>query len=201
MATFRFIQPRTDKGQFARFESEIARTLEEEAKLFQEEVAAIIEEKILRPDESTGRLVEGTLAAFNRKVTPSTWRVGIPSELRAHELKYFRTIEEGSLAVWRHPFVGTPLKFNPQGFGPNAAGASTSFRSFSRGETKVHRVADHTVRFGGGTARNQAKSPRIVFVTHEIAPMHAYRDAFIAGGWQARILRDFSQSIGRNFLK
>lgn len=191
MGEIRFHQPRDPLGQFAKFEAEIHRQLEREAEQYQQEVADKIKSQIIRPTDSTGRLVQVTLDPQNRKVTPSTWRVGIASFLNKSQAKYWRTVEQGSLAVWKRPFIGTPLRFNSAGFP-----GGRQFRSFPKG-TKFR--GDSFSVFGAPNANGQGAGFRVVTVKHEIVGQDSYRKAFVEGNWEARIRRDFKQSVGRYF--
>ena len=58
---------------------------------------------------SSGRLAKASAAPEN--ATVELFRVGIgnPRWLDRSQAKYWRTFESGSAAVWKRPFIGTPL--------------------------------------------------------------------------------------------
>jgi hypothetical protein len=192
MAEARFIQPRGKSGKgnagsFLGFEQEVKNLVRKEALEFQAQVAERIDREILRPKDSTGRLVAVTQMPGNHDIGSSVWRVGIKSFLDKSDAKYARTIEFGSLAVWRKPFRGTPLRFI--GDGPNRP-----FRSFPKGT----RPGATTARSGKGRS-SPFRGAKVVYVTKEIDPMHAYKRTFEENHWEQRIRKDFSQVIKNLF--
>ena len=141
------------QGNLLRINQELAREV-------QAAVVANIQARILRRAASTNRLVTVTAAPENATGTFDTIRVGNEDFLNRSIAKYWRTIEEGSADVWGRPFVGTQLY--PVGPGrppfPVPHGARPGLRTF------------------GGEDLKWMDGRRYV-VKHEIAPMHAYRDA------------------------
>lgn len=129
------------------------------AEITQATVVQLVRERITRPSVSSGRLLSVTANPAN--VQHDTWSlaVGIPKYLDRSMARYWRTFEQGSAAVWSHPFVGTQLM--PKGPGkppfPVAHGAIPGLRTTKKilpwmnGERYV--------------------------VKHEIEPRNAYRDA------------------------
>lgn len=146
-------------GQFATAE-QLTGVNRQIAQELQASVVANIQARILRPGASTNRLVRATAAKSN--ITVSGDRIGVGNEkwLNSRAL-YWRTIEEGSAAVWKRPFIGTQLY--PQGPGkapfPVARNQSPGLRTFS------------------GDEKGWMDGERWV-VKKEIEPMHAYADAF-----------------------
>jgi hypothetical protein len=127
----------------------------------QASVVANIQARIKRPGASTNRLVKVTADPENARWSTDRVNVGNVEFLDGSVAKYWRTIESGSAAVWSRPFKGTQLY--PKGPGrapfPVAHGASPGLRTF------------------GGNELPWMDGERYV-VKKEIAPMHAYRDAF-----------------------
>lgn len=131
------------------------------AEIVQASVVRLISERMepTRRPASTGRLLEATANPANAQYDTWSLGVGIPSYLnRSPVVKYWRTFEEGSAAVWKHPFTGTQLY--PKGPGkapfPVAHGAIPGIRT----TRKILPWMD---------------GERYV-VKHEIAPRNAYRD-------------------------
>jgi hypothetical protein len=94
------------------------------AQQLQGRVASLIDDQIIWRTESTGRLVNNTEAPEN--ATSDTWSlaVGNPTFLNASTSKYWRTVEQGSAATWKHPFIGTHLwgRFGKGGKGGGLTG-------------------------------------------------------------------------------
>lgn len=118
--------------------------------------------RINRSDASTGHLVNVTADPGNVRYTKDIVQVGIPSFLDKSAAKYWRTFEEGSAAVWSHPFVGTHL------FGMAGTGFPTK-----HGEYPGLRTVDE--HFTLGTNKAGRELGRIFVVQHEIAPANIYR--------------------------
>lgn len=73
-----------------------------------------LQKSIVRRGVSTGRLVRATAAEGNiyqagNIFSTASWGVGVASFLDQSQAKYWRTIEDGSAAIWRHPFVGMKI--------------------------------------------------------------------------------------------
>jgi hypothetical protein len=124
----------------------------------QAQVVSNIESRITRPSASSGRLSAVTANPRNAQYDTFSIAVGVRSYLDRSTAKYWRTIEEGSAAVWRHPFIGTQLM--PKGNNP--------------GYPVAHGIVP-------GIRTTQAQLPwmdgKRFVVKREIAPMYAYRDA------------------------
>jgi len=117
-------------------------------------------DRFKRPSVSTGRLLKVTADPrnyiFDQTNQTFGFSFGIPRYLNASIAKYWRTIEEGSGRVWKHPFKGTQIAiFDP------------SFPS-----TKIRTVTKKS------KARIKARGLPKVLVGHEIAPQNAYADAW-----------------------
>lgn len=181
---------RMPKVDVAKFEQQVNLMLQREAIEFQEQVAGYIGGHKKRPGDSTGRLQEVTSMPGNRVVFKTVWRVGIPKFLNESQAKYWRLIEQGSAGLYAHGkgFRGTPLRLRPGGFP-----GGRPFRSI--GPANAHLPND--VWRGTGTNRTRIQS--LVFVSHEIQPMNAYRTVFAEFNWRERVRREFQQVVGRNF--
>lgn len=120
-------------------------------------VVSNIRGRLRRPAASTNRLVTVTAAPQNTRVYTDRVQVGMPAFLDNSTAKYWRTIEEGSAAVWSRPFVGTPLSF---------VGGKRSSVPFPVARQQTPGI------------RTTAPGRRaFTYVTREIAPQNAYRDA------------------------
>lgn len=106
-----------------------------------------IENQLLRPGQSTGRLVRASAHHENVRFDAFSVGIGVTPWLDK-SAQYWRTIEEGSAAVWSRPFIGTPLAHS------------------SKGRTSANLV---TTKFRTGKG---------MVVQHEIAPMHIYAEVF-----------------------
>lgn len=110
-----------------------------------------------RASASTGRLLYATAASGNRRFDTWSMGVGVPKFLDSTQAKYWRTFEEGSLAVWKRPFIGTQLlqfKKNPSRF-PSAHG------------TDLRTAGDNFFGYQGGEGRFVVKK--------EIEPANIYK--------------------------
>lgn len=170
------LRPRTKSGTFAPFSSSYKDIMQQQAQEFQGDVVAVMQRSYKRPRASTGRLATVTSQPGNRLIAASTWKVGIPSHLNQSQSKYWRTIEQGSAAVWRKPFIGTKIMgtWIPGG-GFIAVSRERRLAAIERGD------------------------PRVQTVKREIAPMGAYERAWIGGAWSQRTNRSFNQHLGRYF--
>lgn len=180
----RFTVPRDPRGRFAKFSTEVTALMDKEAKQFQVQVATDIDSHILRRPASTGRLVAVTQQPGNRQVGRSVWRVGIPSYLNKSTAKYWRTIEQGSLAVWKKPFTGTVLYGLWLG---DKAYRQSIFLPYSRkARLEAIKLGDLKNRYT---------------VSKEIEPMGSYARVYREGNWGERTQREIRQILGRNFGK
>lgn len=100
-----------------RFTSEGVRALRERNERFATSMQADVVRRMRnhiafggRAGVSTGRLLRVT--ADKRNVFSDQWSIGVgrPDWLDNSVARYWRTFEEGSAAVWKHPFVGTQLR-------------------------------------------------------------------------------------------
>lgn len=100
---------RNEKGRFTSAQSAQRERNRQMAHAIQERAADLIEARIIWRAESTGELARNTLAPENAQI--DTWSLGVgnPGFLDRSSSKYWRTFEQGSLATWSHPFVGTHL--------------------------------------------------------------------------------------------
>lgn len=142
---------RNPLGQFTSAQSKQRERNKEMATRIQQKAADLIEERIIWRAESTGALARNTLAPENAEI--DTWRLGVgnPGFLDRSSSKYWRTVEQGSAGLWKHPFIGTHL-FIRRGRGGGRLSAVTGFW------TDV-----------------EEKSP--ILVRHEIQGQHVYNDA------------------------
>lgn len=181
---------RMPKVNPAKFEKQVNEMLQIQAVEFQEQVAGYIATHKRRPEDSKGRLQQVTGQPGNRVVLKTVWRVGIPKFLDQSQAKYWRLIEQGSEGLYAHGrgFRGTPLRFRPGGFP-----GGRKFRSIGPGNADL----PTNVWRGRGNERHRVQS--LVFVSHEIQAMNAYRIVFGEFNWRERVRRDFQQVVGRNF--
>lgn len=119
-------RPRNALGQFTSAQNFQRERNHEMAAAIQRRAADLVEQRITWRFESTGELARNTLAPDNAQV--DTWFLGVgnPRFLDRSSSKYWRTFEEGSLAVWSHPFVGTHLSPR-RGGGGAGKGVITGF--------------------------------------------------------------------------
>jgi len=167
---------RDARGRFTSAQSSMRDRNARYALGLQADVVRLIEARITRGSASSGRLLNVT--ASPRNVQYDTWSIGVGVQpfLDSSIAKYWRTFEEGSAAVWRHPFVGTQLM--PRGNNPPypvAHGMTPGIRT----TTKVLPWMD---------------GERYV-VKHEIEPRHAYRDAVAEAN-----PREFGRANARRLL-
>lgn len=127
----------------------------------QAEIVANIQDRIKRPAASTNRLVTVTAAPENATATFDSVRVGNVDFLDSSVAKYWRTIEEGSAETWYRPFIGTQLYPKGKPTFPVPHGATPGLRTYNL----------------DGDGLPWMDGRRYV-VKREIAPMHAYRDAW-----------------------
>jgi hypothetical protein len=97
-------------GRFTTAQGAVADAHEALAKKVQAAAADNLRANILRPAVSTGRLEEAIRDPQDIIFDRFQWGVGRIAWLAASPAKYWRTQEEGSLAVWKHPFAGTVLR-------------------------------------------------------------------------------------------
>lgn len=112
-----------------------------------------------RAAASSGRLVAVSVDTRNQYVDNWNVGVGVVDFLNRSTAKYWRTFEEGSLGVWRRPFIGTQLVAVYRRQGPSPHGTNLL-----------------TAR-GGVTFKN-ARGGDLFVVKQEIAPAHIYRDVY-----------------------
>jgi len=158
------------------------------AKVAQESIVDALETSIVRPGVSTGRLARATGDARNITWSAEGFAVGSAAFLDRSAAKYWRTIDQGTAAVWSKPFVGrayfvsrsrafgsTIAGFNANGAyaGPDwsQAGASTGDKfnpmSFSKGR-----------KF----QRKGARWLGVVYIGKDIAPHDYYERGFERSG-------------------
>lgn len=170
--------------QEGRFESAGMRALAAEnhriAEVTQSYVTRFISNNLVRRGVSTGRLLRATADPKNVYASAFYIGVGNPSFLDRSMAKYWRTIEEGSAATWKkRAFTSLELVGV---FGETMAGryAGPKFtlpnHSAPRGKFRPVRPDSETGIATWGRIQLRSFSPR-----HEIAPMHAYRDAYQSG--------------------
>jgi hypothetical protein len=178
------------QGDRQAFKREVERMLREEAKEFQEAVGEYQQAHFKRKKDSRGTLTKATKAAGNRQIGKTFWRVGIPKHLNRYA-RYWRTIEEGSLSTFKSGgFRGTPLLLRPSGF-PGGRPFRSLPKKYSRDfKSRGGRVPEYPRGYRG---------IRMVVVRKEIEPMNAYQTVFRRGNWEARIGRDFRQTVARYF--
>lgn len=152
------------------------------AQELQAQVVANIQARIRRRGASTNRLLAVTASPSNITVTPNRIGVGNERYLNNSAAKYWRTIEEGSAEVWRRPFIGTQLY--PVGPG--------------KPPFPVARYQTPGLRTFGGEERPWMDGSRYV-VKKEIAPMHAYSDAYVSlqpGRVAHQAVKNYLERIG-----
>jgi hypothetical protein len=210
------------QGAFNNFQKEMVAINRARAAEFQANVVQNIKERTLRKTASTGRLIEVTASKKNVSFanakggqTFSTfgWYVGMTDYLDHSIAKYWRTIEEGSKAVWREPFVG--LKFRKDGVTPlwgsfGRGAVAQGARTFATGPFSTPKKGATGGKFrpfyppkqGGGTPDFYAEGGGAKFqlrVGHEIAPMDAYLDAWRKGGFGTRAKQDWKVAWEASF--
>lgn len=169
---------------FTQYQAEMARANKAWLEEMRTAVLANIQSRILRPSVSTGRLEQVTASPdnyiFDQTNQTFGFSFGVPRFLNESQAKYWRTQEEGSKVVWRHPFVGTKLagKWGETivGFYENRwgtvpmAGAPFS-RSGAGSGGKLRPVST-------AWAQEHLKGKTLATVHREIRPMNAYADAW-----------------------
>jgi len=218
------------KGTYNTFVGDLGQIHRRQQQQFQDQVVANIKSKILRRGASTGRLVEVTADSRNRLIggtgaNPSAlsggqgaqygWGVGNPKFLDVSIAKYWRTIEEGSAAVWKHPFVtgpeGLQTKSGDPLWGWFGAGA---FRGGSGALASGPYTAPQSGLLNGKFRPFYAEKPNGkrafpkrehgLIIEHEIAPMHAYLDAWrsvekdVFKGWEQAWQATFGRGVPGN---
>jgi len=112
-----------------------------------------------RAAASSKRLERTSVSRENTVVTKEFVGIGRPDWLDRSNAKYWRTFEEGSAAVWRHPFVGTFL--------------------FPKGRVPYPQPGGHGSLPGLRTARepflHRMGRDDLFIVKREIAPAHIYK--------------------------
>jgi hypothetical protein len=149
---------RDARGRFTSAQSSMRDRNAKFAQGLQADVVRRIESRITRPGASSGRLLRVTADSGNAQYDTWSIGVGVKSFLNGSIAKYWRTFEEGSAAVWTHPFIGTQLM--PKGNNPPYPVA--------HGQIPGIRTTRKLLPWMDGE--------RFV-VKKEIAPRHAYRDA------------------------
>lgn len=147
------------RGRFTSALAEQRRRNGVEAELLKAQVVSLTASSIERQAASTGRLLKVTADPRNAQYDNWSMGVGIPSFLDRSIAKYWRTFEEGSLGLWKHPFVGTQLM---------PVGKSKPPYPVAHGMTPGLRTTQTMQAWMDGS--------RYV-VKHEIAPRHVYLQA------------------------
>lgn len=163
---------RDAKGRFTKAQSAMRDRNAEYARSLQADVVQLIEARITRPGASTNRLVNVTGAPENAQYDTWSAGVGVKKFLDTSVAKYWRTFEEGSAAVWAHPFTGTQLFPVGRPPFPVAHGMKPGLRATAAGSR---------YQVSTGKLLPWMDGSRFV-VKHEIAPRHAYRDAVAGAG-------------------
>jgi hypothetical protein len=190
------------KGVFNNFQSEMVKINRARSAEFQDLVVDLIRQRTKRKASSTGRLIQVTADKRNSSFTnasggftPSSlgWFVGITPYLDSSIAKYWRTIEEGSAKVWSRPFTGElrtrdgkPL-WGWFGASASVSGARTlAVGPYSApGKGSGGKFRPFYAEKPNGK-RAFPKRERGLMITHEIAPMDAYRDAWAQIGPRAK---------------
>jgi len=100
---------RNARGQFTKAQTEMRSRNGRYVRELQADVVRQVQSRITRQGASTGRLAAVTASPKNAEYDTWSIGVGVKSYLDSSIAKYWRTFEEGSAAVWRHPFIGTQL--------------------------------------------------------------------------------------------
>lgn len=116
-------QIRSVAGRFTSMQSQFAEANRRLATECQANAVEALRASIVRPNVSTERLETAVAAAGDRYSDQFEWGVGVSAFLDQSQAKYWRTIEEGTLAVWKHPFTGTILRGT---WGGSIAGSYTN---------------------------------------------------------------------------
>lgn len=199
-------------GRFTSGQGAVLDAHETLAKKVQELAAENLRTSLLRPSVSTGRLEEAILDPRDIIADRFQWGVGNIAWLAQSPAKYWRTQEQGSLAVWKHPFSGTILRGTwggsisgfysnrwgevARGGAPIPVGKGGKFIPLGlRGEQAVFRPNAKGHKEAFGKLGNGLGS----IVTKEIAPKDYFKKAFeelggVAGVQQA--YRDAFRSAG-----
>lgn len=174
------------------FKVDVKAQLHIEAKEYQHEVANYMQEHFKRKGDSTGRLVSATLDTRNAVFGAASWHSPNAQFLSQSTAKYWRLIEQGSEGLYAHGrgFRGTPLRLRPGGFP-----GGRPFRSIGPANAGY----PNNVWRGSGGDRKRVQS--LVFVSHEIQPMHAYAIVYGEGGWRERMRRDFQKIAKLSFQR
>jgi len=176
-------------GEFTSAQGLVAQAHQLLAERVQQAAADNLRGNILRRSVSTDRLAQAILDPKDIFATRFNWGAGSIAWLDNSPAKYWRTQEEGSAAVWSHPFTGTVLKGTwggsisgfysnrwglvPKGGSPIGTEVYGKFIPYYRGMT-----ADLG---GGGTRRRGVRKlplSRKFVVGHEIEPKLFFLKAF-----------------------
>jgi len=219
--------PGNFKSLYNSFQHEMIQVHLQQQTQFQDLVVANIKRSIKRKGASTGRLAEVTADPRNRLLkgvlsggqgATYGWGVGNTKFLDVSVAKYWRTIEEGSAAVWSHPFVtgieglrtkgGDPLwgwfgagatrgGSGALATGPYSApgkGAGGKFRPWYM----ENKSGNRTYPWKTGESHDYVRGLQI---THEIAPMDAYLKAWrtvekdVFKGWEQAWQATFGRGL------
>ena len=214
------------KGKFNYYVGELGKIHLQQQARFQDLVVANIKADIKRKASTTGRLVQVTADSRNRLIGgtgahPSAlsgaqgaafgWGVGNTPFLDVSVAKYWRTIEEGSAAVWKRPFAGELRTKDKQplwgwfGAGAFLAGdralASGPYSAPDKGSDQGKFRPWYVENKSGQRTFPPREHSRGLLIKHEIAPMHAYlkawrtveKDVFL--GWEQAWQATFGRGV------
>lgn len=161
---------RNVRGQFRSAQGAMRERNGRFAERYQAQVVHNMEAKIAggkRAAASSGRLLRVTADPENAQY--DTFRIGVGDRqfLNNSIARYWRTFEEGSAAVWKHPFTGTQL-MPKTGKSGDEEGSSRPPYPVAHGKIPGIRTTSASLPWMDG---------KKFVVKHEIAPANVYRDA------------------------
>lgn len=179
------------RGEMGRLESEGQKALiaehERIAKTAQFRVARLTVNNYKRPTVSSGRLEKATLKRGNIAATAFYVGVGNPAHLARSQVKYWRTIEEGSAATWtKRSFLSLPLRGTfGQTYRPGGAGPKYSTPRGNGGPPVGTGKFQPTGKYWRSTETGKSHFMPVFHPGHEIAPKNAYLQVFQEKNWSS----------------
>lgn len=176
------------------------------ARRVQDDVVAELKAGTKRKSVSTGRLIAATASPENIFASAQVWGVGVPSFLDRSQAKYWRTIDEGSAAVWSHPFVGMTFYVNRRrawggsiaGMNSNGAVAGAPWSRSGAGRDDKFNPLSNAI--AESVISKNGKRPRwlsTVTIKNEIEAQNYYHRGFERSGGIIQALRVYRSRLDR----
>jgi len=178
-------------------QASVAEKHAELARRVQDAVVKDLRGGLRRKSTSSGRLAKATGDPENIVANSFQWGVGVNDYLNKSVAKYWRTIDEGSAAVWKKPFKGR-FYYVSRGkewgseivHGPERSFAVGNFMASTPGRT-TEKLRPFTRAKAREIIAEAGKTPKWLgrmYITKEISPEDYYNRGFArAGGIQTEL--------------